>query len=498
MGFSKKVKERALVASARHCCICHKSTGINIEVHHIHQAADGGKDTFENAIPLCFDCHANAGHYNDRHPKGIKYTSSELQAHRDNWYKIVQEGDLDFIEGERISTNYFMVSDLDGVKNILDGDTSRIKVEEALVYQNDILDFWKMLIGSHEYWSKRKYGDCIESGKQSGNVVTGDVLTIIETPSKDEIRDVSPLIDYLVSNNVDVDKFCRKYIYECACDGSTHIYYEFRDFAFLFVALRNQSGEDVYLNECTFDEIKEFELYNLSSEIIRECSYLMPPVTLKKGETVLVPCGILLKQFKSDGYKVINISSDISDIDHDCIDNRINKYTNQASLSFTFTVGKSLIPKSVSYVIDGIKYTENLRVLDMENLYLIDREFLMGSCPHLEFLSENNSIYLGELFSNEAEVSYYEVVAPSDGKVRLHEIEDEVTYINNIKLNGEDLYSDIVLHKGETLEIDCCEGDKVVFTGHYELEYDKKYYVDDPIHKRWKLSVLKGVPFNFA
>lgn len=60
-----------------------------MEVHHIRQEADGGSDLFENAIPLCFDCHAGAKEYNSHHPKGIKYTESELIRHRDNWYSKV-------------------------------------------------------------------------------------------------------------------------------------------------------------------------------------------------------------------------------------------------------------------------------------------------------------------------------------------------------------------------------------------------------------------------
>ena len=32
-----------------------------MELHHIKQVAYGGEDTFENCIPLCFDCHADMG-----------------------------------------------------------------------------------------------------------------------------------------------------------------------------------------------------------------------------------------------------------------------------------------------------------------------------------------------------------------------------------------------------------------------------------------------------
>jgi hypothetical protein len=87
----QEVREEALVRSGRHCCICHKFCGIKIEGHHIIERADGGTDTLENCIPLCFDCHSDMRSYDFKHPKGTKYTTTELKRHRDNWYQKVAE-----------------------------------------------------------------------------------------------------------------------------------------------------------------------------------------------------------------------------------------------------------------------------------------------------------------------------------------------------------------------------------------------------------------------
>ncbi len=87
MGFSSEIAEKALVDCGRCCVICHKFCGSKIELHHIKQVADGGEDSYGNCIPLCFDCHADVKAYNNKHPKGKKYTESELIKHRDGWYK---------------------------------------------------------------------------------------------------------------------------------------------------------------------------------------------------------------------------------------------------------------------------------------------------------------------------------------------------------------------------------------------------------------------------
>jgi len=94
MPFSQKIKQEILVLSARHCCVCHKSKGIKLEVHHISPQLQGGLDTFENAIALCFDCHSDAGHYFAGHPKGLKFSPAELLRHKEEWFKIVRENKI--------------------------------------------------------------------------------------------------------------------------------------------------------------------------------------------------------------------------------------------------------------------------------------------------------------------------------------------------------------------------------------------------------------------
>jgi HNH endonuclease len=95
MSFPQKIKDEIFVKCARHCCVCHKPKGLNIEVHHITPKMQKGQDTFENAIALCFDCHADAGHYFAGHPKGSKLSPNELIKHKEEWFEIVQKNKID-------------------------------------------------------------------------------------------------------------------------------------------------------------------------------------------------------------------------------------------------------------------------------------------------------------------------------------------------------------------------------------------------------------------
>ena len=102
MAFSEEIKIKAMIACGRCCCVCHKFCGNNMEVHHIKARAEGGQDIYENAIPLCFDCHAEVRQYDPKHPKGIKFTEKELIMHRDEWYRKVKQGVKENDKQERI------------------------------------------------------------------------------------------------------------------------------------------------------------------------------------------------------------------------------------------------------------------------------------------------------------------------------------------------------------------------------------------------------------
>ena len=77
MAFSDNLKLEIKQRSFFKCCICQRPY---VEVHHIVPQADGGKDTEDNAAPLCPWCHEIYG--NDLTKR--KY----IKEARDNWYKI--------------------------------------------------------------------------------------------------------------------------------------------------------------------------------------------------------------------------------------------------------------------------------------------------------------------------------------------------------------------------------------------------------------------------
>jgi HNH endonuclease len=91
MAFKRDEVSELLVRCHRRCCICHRFCGVKIETDHIDPVASGGKDHIDNAIPVCFECHAEIHSYNDKHPRGRKFDSEKLRLHKEQWLSICAE-----------------------------------------------------------------------------------------------------------------------------------------------------------------------------------------------------------------------------------------------------------------------------------------------------------------------------------------------------------------------------------------------------------------------
>ncbi len=89
--FSSKEIDTLLVKCHRRCCICHRFCGVKLEIDHIVPRREEGSGDIDNAIPVCFECHAEIHSYNINHPRGRKFRPEELKKHRDQWIEICQK-----------------------------------------------------------------------------------------------------------------------------------------------------------------------------------------------------------------------------------------------------------------------------------------------------------------------------------------------------------------------------------------------------------------------
>jgi hypothetical protein len=100
MPFDRTEVSLLLAAVHRRCCICHRFCGFKMETDHMLPKAEGGSDKIENAIPVCFECHAEIHAYNVMHPRGRRFTEEELRVHKEQWLRICKESPGSLISSE--------------------------------------------------------------------------------------------------------------------------------------------------------------------------------------------------------------------------------------------------------------------------------------------------------------------------------------------------------------------------------------------------------------
>ena len=101
MAFPRDEVDELLVACHRRCCVCHRFCGVKIETDHIVPRGEGGPDSIDNAIPVCFECHAEIHSYNDKHPRGRKFRPEELRGHKKHWLDICRNKPEIFVSANR-------------------------------------------------------------------------------------------------------------------------------------------------------------------------------------------------------------------------------------------------------------------------------------------------------------------------------------------------------------------------------------------------------------
>ncbi len=103
MAFPVREAQQLLADCHRRCCICHRFCGVKMELDHIVPRSDGGGDEIENAIPVCFECHAEIHLYNDRHPRGRKFQPDELEAHKRQWLEMCRQQPSALVDAQRVA-----------------------------------------------------------------------------------------------------------------------------------------------------------------------------------------------------------------------------------------------------------------------------------------------------------------------------------------------------------------------------------------------------------
>lgn len=77
MSFNDNIKTQVYHRQKKRCGMCGDKIDGTYECHHIIRKADGGKDTLNNCVMLCYDCH-RAGAHGWNYKNAFSLSSKEL------------------------------------------------------------------------------------------------------------------------------------------------------------------------------------------------------------------------------------------------------------------------------------------------------------------------------------------------------------------------------------------------------------------------------------
>lgn len=486
MGFPRKVKEQILVDTARHCCVCHRYKGVKVEVHHIIQEKLGGPNTYQNAIALCFDCHADAGHYNIDHPRGTKFSPAELRKTKKNWLNMVQNSNIkEPSEPDKLLCRYFVCENYENLIEISCGDLSKFPIDNPLLVNNKLLTSLKQIIATHpeSYRHANAWGESFSNKESYLNKhpeahVTNDsdgmysYFQAVRTPSSEElekIRHQDGILNLMMEEGIPIKhitSIVAGYGDGCGEDIFQEEYI-FRQVWCVFLAITNISDRPFVLVSLEGkDSIKQgfskFSVFDKGFDIIN-----LPNAPIMPNESAIVPIAIILPPLyalKRDEYSSTSNGGDLGEqlqvVTHESIiPNNIEDF---------LTYGGQINTKSIRYKLDGNVHSQDIHPFDLTNMYSIDRNWQMGSCPHLFYVNDTAS-YVRELLALcESCIGEDVFVVPNNvDSIIIAEIEDETTEINSIKIDGEICAQDIVLRNSEFIEIQVLAGSIVQVIGQY-------------------------------
>ncbi len=495
MGFSDDVKDRAMLACARHCCVCRRFAGLNMEVHHIVQRANKGPDTDDNAIPLCFECHAFAGHYNPKHPKGIKYSPAELRKARDNWYALVAKGSISNIDISKVIWERHII--MAKYDDLLHHRMSEFPLEHSMVYDTSVSKFLKNLTANQTYYSQpscihetipldeynRLYPDAVKSENPNDIIQYRRIPTNVELS---EIGKTDPVVKFLHDNNIPNDQIAEigaRYL-EDGCGGiemDKDVLTESiisRNFLLQVTVFTNISTEPIQLQELTIMNYDGSVLTNANSvNPVAPSSITLPNISLPPNYSIIFPTAVIANRFEH-----------IFHIPYETIkEQEYGEWLRAFSFGVLDTtsaleyIGPFIIPVQAKYQVGACISEQSIHHIDYNALYWISEDMQCGSCPHLFFETKDRKLlYQKELFKREPDKNISERLQIPQNVVAIviAELENETTHLSSIQTNDSATNIDITLTKPNYYKHVVHGGDIITITGKYQ--YAGERYVELP------------------
>lgn len=404
---------------------------------------------------------------------------------------------------ESLQCNYYLCESYDQLVEISKRDFSNFPIENVLLIENEIMDSLKTIVKAHPYnyrhasefgtnFSNTKeyiirHPSSCKTNKYDGNY---SYFQRVRVPTLKELKSIMH-VDGILKLML-LDKRPSKEISLVGCyedggcgDGDVTIReeYIFRKVWCAFLAIKNIDDKPIALLHLNGKFIRNSGFNTLISQKNYDDVIEFPKAPLSANSTVLIPIAILLPPLyaldrEEHSSKMTNDwQEQVQIVKHETI--------KTDNLKDFLTFNSQIIPNTISYKKNGRAYTHNIHSFDLSNMYTIDRGLRCGSCPHL-FLQSDHLYYERELLTHcESIVGKDSFIVPSNvNTLFIAEIEDEITEIEIIKINGQQYKSNIILRNSDFIKIPVNSGDIIELIG--------KYIPNQPVDKNLPQGIKRN------
>jgi HNH endonuclease len=498
MPFSPVIRNRVLVDSARHCAVCHRFKHVGVEVHHIQPESEEGLNTYENAICLCFDCHTAAGHYNDAHPKGTKYSRGELTLARERLYRLVREGKIGQISETNASVlfRYVLCASPTALLDLVDNAAEKPSIGKFQLLQNKRLQ--EMLFAFENYQTRRAPGHFYESFEalNAAHPEFGN-----QTSRSMNVADIkegefgNAFLERMVDNGIDPASIGTIEAHYNECGNPCWIQeLVARQLVGFFLQIVNDSRQRIKIDSLLGFDTTANNFTRLDSAHGNPTTSRIAPCVLDPDSSLVIPLGTLFGPLENEPNEGIELSrAMVSDEQGEslslvhCDASALEWY---GALTQVQGVGGSIAGEELFF--------ECHEFGKAPGLYRIDRHWFCGSCPYVACQDSTTGTWyvLCETLSKSptAELAKtYSISLPKNtSKIRIVEAEYETTHITSICVDGKKVMGGATLKHGDSIDIDVAGATKLGVTGYYVAVLPYPVTADHRMQKRRQLRKLQN------
>jgi hypothetical protein len=200
----------------------------------------------------------------------------------------------------------------------------------------------------------------------------------------------------------------------------------------------------------------------------------LPRVLLQQGTSVFIPLGTLLPRLPLPPEHTLREWGDSERQAELHLPHGQAQYSAEVVNGPELSVdlwGPTRVPHSLALVSDAHEVLIPVHEFDPNRTFIVDREWQIGSCPHLFTIDEAGFLtYRGSLFSRAPNLdqSHRLVLDLDTTGVVIAELEDETTYVDSVQIGGRCLSAGVRLSRGDSLRLSgLAPGSSVHLRGHY-------------------------------